>query len=247
VADNNQIADLLSNAMRTPEGPTDSAFYVGRILQYDTLTGTNVVEVQGNVFGDVRTLSSGIGLRYNSGDSVILIKKQTQWFILGKVGSVGGAAGSGLQSVQENFITNFGTSGVWADHPTGAKPVVTANIGSSRTALVFYRCNVKAKAGDHNIDASAYDPQCLVGISFAVSGASTIAPNVWAGQTVLLQVELSNMLGTGKVSGVLTTLAGFMPLTATQGLNPGLNTFTMKYNTAQTAEFQIGGITVVPL
>lgn len=246
MAQPDQIADLIATAMRGPQGPDDSGFHIGTVLSWNTLTGENIIEVQGQQIPNLRTLSSGIGIKYTAGETVVLIRKQTQWFILGKVGAVGGAVGSSLNDSQTNFLGTFGTSGSWNDLPTG--PVTsTVNIGSSRSALVFWRCNIKVRVGDTTFGANIYDPSASADVSFAVSGASSIAAGFWAGQQITLQGENYNTGGGGRMVAINSTVSGFMPVAAQHGLNKGQNTFSMKFRSSQTAEFFEPGITVLPL
>ena len=246
MANAREIAELLTRGVRGPEGPEDAAFHTGTVVSWDNVSGANTININGTIVSNVRTLSAGIGIRFNAGETVVLIRKQSQFFILGKVGSTGGTTGSGILSSQGTFITTFGTGGAWGNPPSGAGPSVNAYIGSSRSALVFFQCNIKCRVGDTGFASDVYDPLCLAAVSFEVTGASSIPADAWAGQTVLHQAEFYNA-GAGRMVAVLTTVSGSMSLFSGHGLNSGLNTFTMKYKTGQTAEFQYPSLTVVPL
>lgn len=247
MSNSKEIADLISSALSGPQGAEDAGFHVGTILQWDDLTGANIVQVQGVQFPNVRTLSAGIGIQYNSGETVVLIRKQSQWFILGKVGTVGGAVGSALQDNQLGFDLTFGTGGSWGNPPSGSpRPTISVNIGSSRAALVFIRCEIGVKVGDTGFGSDVYDPACVGDLSFEVTGASSIAPGFWSGQKVSNEAEFWNP-GPGQMHRSMMTVTGFMPVNAAHGLNAGLNTFTMKYRTSQTVQYRQPGITVIPL
>jgi hypothetical protein len=240
------IAEMLSAAARGPDGPEDAGFHTAVVLDWNDLTGANEIDLYGVTLTDVRTLTSGIGINFNAGDVVVLIRKQSQFFILGKVGSVGGSVGSALQDSQGSFDLTFGTGGAWGNPPSGPGPGVTVNIGSSRAALVFFRAEIGVKVGDTGFGSDVYDPDCVGDLSFEVSGATTIAPGFWSGQKVSNEAEFWNAAG-GQMHRSMMTVSGFMPVTAAHGLNAGLNTFTMKYRTSQTVQFRQPGITVVPL
>jgi hypothetical protein len=240
------IAEMLSSAARGPDGPEDAGFHTAIVYEWDDLTGANEVDLYGVRLNDVRTLTSGIGINYNPGDVVVLIRKQSQFFILGKVGSVGGSVGSALHDSQGSMDSTFGTGGAWGNPPSGAGPAVTVNIGSSRAALVFFRAEIGVRVGDTGFGADVYNPQCVGDLSFQVTGASSIAPGFWSGQKVSNEAEFWNP-GGGQMHRSMMTVSGFMPVNVNHGLNPGLNTFTMKYRTSQTVQYRQPGITVVPL
>jgi hypothetical protein len=246
VTDTRDIAAMLSAAARGPNGPEDSAFHTAVVLNWNDLTGANQIDLYGVTLSDVRTLTSGIGVNYNTGDVVVLIRKQSQFFILGKVGSVGGSVGSALHDNQLSFDDTFGTGGAWANLPTGPGPTVTVNIGSSRAALVFIRAEIGVRVGDTGFGSDIYDPFCGGDISFEVTGATSIPPGFWSGQKISNEAEFYNA-GGGQITRSMMTVTGFMPVNAAHGLNAGLNTFTMKYRTSQTVQFRQPGITVIPL
>lgn len=242
------LVDVIAKATQPPVGPEDSAFHTGVINTWNSLTGVNTVTVNGVILANLKALHSGIGIKFNAGDVVIVMRKGTQYFVMGKVSAPGGSAGSSIQENSRAFVTTFGTAGAWADHPAGAPQLlnVTAYIGSSRSCIVFYRANIKVRVGDTGFGADIYDPLCLAAVSFAVSGATTIAPDTFVGQASLFQMENFNA-GAGRMVAGLVTISGFMCMTSNHGLNQGTNTFTMKYKTGQTAEFQVPYLVVVPL
>lgn len=243
-----EIADLMTKGLQGPTGPEDSAFHTGVVNTWNTLSGVNTVTVNGVVLSNLKSLYSGVGISYQPNDVVVILRKQSQYFILGKVSTPGGTAPSTIQEGFFSFVTTFGTAGAWGNHPTlGAGPTSQVYIGSSRSCLVLFSANIKVRVGDTAFGPDIYDPLCLAAISFAVSGASTIAADAYLGQTALLQMENTNTGGGGKMVSTLTTVSGFMRLGPQHNLNVGLNTFTIKYKSGQTAEFQIPHLVVIPL
>lgn len=245
MANSKEVADLIAQGMRPPSGPRDLEMYTGVVLAWDTLTGENTILVNGTEMPDLRCLTSGIGVRFTVGETVVVIKKQTQYFILGRVSAP--QSTSGIRSDTNNMIQVFGTGGAWADAPGFPNdPQVQVYIGASQTCLVMYQARISVSVGDPTFGADIYDPTCLAAVSFAVSGASTIAPDTYVGQAALLECQFWNASSTQNVVP-LVSVSGFMVLDGSRGLNSGLNTFTMKYKTAQTAGFHTPSLVVIPL
>src|SRR5688500_2317523 len=246
MAQSREVADLIALGLSPPAGPRDISMYIGVVLAWDQSTGSNEILVDGTQLPDLRVLQSGIGMDYNVGETVVVLKKQTQYFILGRVSAPGAGAGSGIRSAGDNWIEFFGTSGAWADMPLESGPSVTAYIGASRSCLVQYRVGYAVRVGDTTFGAHIYDADCYGQVSFEVTGASNIPAGTWQGQRVLFGAEYWNTAPNQMHlhHGVAT---GFMHLTSAYGLNSGSNTFSMKYNTNRTLEWSEPFITVIPL
>lgn len=140
MADLNQIADLLSAGVKGPQGPEDSAFHTGVVRSWNSLTGANTVEVNGVLLPNLRTLRAGIGVAYTVGETVTILRKQTQYFILGKIAAVASGGSSGIQfgskqdthTYAQNLTPFFPSSGV----------TVSAYLSSSARALIILSSKV---------------------------------------------------------------------------------------------------------
>lgn len=249
MADANQIADLVSTALKGPEGPEDAGFHTGVIKSWAKDTGINVVTVNGVDLANLKSLQGGIPNYYTAGDVVVIMRKQTQFFILGRVASPGGAAGSGPVSNGSAFNAIFNTSNVWADNPGSPNtPQLTAYIGSTRSALVIFKCEIYVKAGDPGFGADVHNPLSEGGISFQVVGpGGTITAGTYASQAAYNRIEFWNP-GAGQAVQSLITAHGEFQIGPGSGIQAGLNTFTMKYKTqGGTAQFINPDMTVIPL
>jgi len=128
------ISDLVGTALKGPQGPDDSGFHTGIIRSWNIQTGANIVEINGVQLPNLRTLRTGIGVSYAAGETVVILRKQTQYFILGKVASVGGGSSSGVLSgfaADEAHYTHNPTP----FYPAGGQ-TISAYLGASARALV---------------------------------------------------------------------------------------------------------------
>lgn len=235
-----EIADLITQGMQGPTGAEDAAFHTGVIRSWDRQSGTNVVVINGVEISNLKALQGGIGIYYSAGDVVIIIRKQRQYFIMGKVAAPGGAAGSGVQFVTSPVNVQLNSTS-FTDLPSGPGPAVSAYIGSSRSAIIIWQCTLVTNGtrGD---------------IGFQVSGASSIPPAAFTGMTVWHSNRVFNQSGSMTV-GTETTLVGAYTIGPGAGLQTGLNTFQLKYRSEifdpvtspNGPRFMQPGLTVIPL
>ena len=216
---------------REPAGQRDIGLRLGTILAWDNLTGANTVDIEGQQFQDLKAIQGGIGIRYTPGDVVVIMKKQTTFFIFGRVASVGGAAGAAVVSDTNNLVYNTGSSGgSFANFPDNG-PVVTTYIGSSRRALLIW-----------SADCSVSQSKAEIG--WAVSGASTMASGSFAATTAQLAEQTTATV-------VAATVTGSYVMGSGAGLKTGVNTFTMQYRTelfgGTGANYGNRSLTVIPL
>lgn len=220
---------------KPPSGDRDIGMRQGVILAWNDLTGQNLVDVEGQLFQDLDVQMSGIGISYAVNDVVNIVRRQSRYFIQGKVGAVNGSAGSGVQEVLLNYSdTVTSTGGGWIDVPSGVVST-QAYIGSSQKALVFWRADISANNSTGEV-------------SWAVTGASSITVASHAGMSLVLN---ANTVGTPSTA-VKQTTTGVYTARAAIGLNQGLNTFTLKYRVAVSgsginAVFGSPQMTVIPL
>lgn len=146
---------------------------------------------------------------------------------------------------QAAFNTNNGSttaipygdlSGVTGPGDLNYGPAVTVNIGNSARALVVIGCQMQCTPTGSNDSKGA--------MSFAVSGATTIAPS--DGQGLVFFEQISDPTPINFLNWVFR--ASYMHMVT--GLNPGSNTFTAKYRadsgSGTTANFTDRTIVVMP-
>jgi hypothetical protein len=184
------------------------SWHTGVIVSWDELTGSNVVLVENQLFNDIRVLSVGLVQPFQPGDVVEIEVRGSQWFILGKVRMPG--AGSAEQIRSAEVLAYELAAGVFpfGDLATVGPVLEDVYVGSSRRCLV-------------TISAYIQVSQASARIGVQVSGSSTIAPAT--------KHTAVNFLNAGTGASGITSARTFM-LTAADGLNQGLNTFTAKYN-----------------
>lgn len=232
-----QIADLLTQGIRGPSGAEDAGFHTGTILSWDSTTGLNSVLVNNTALTNLKAVQAGIPARYSVGDTVMIVRKQTQYFILGKVAAPGGGAGSApVGNTIGTPVNQASTGGSFVDLTGSPGPSVSTYIGSNRAALILW--NFK------------YDGfQSTVEMGFEVSGANTMAPGAFGSTTVVAGF-------TSSVAPTYTTLstpAGTYLMGNSVLLSAGLTTFTAKYKVTTgtpgsvQANISNRSLTVIPL
>lgn len=245
------IADLISSSLRSPEGPEDAGFHTGLVLTWDRTTGLNTVQVNGVVMSNLKALQGGIPAWYATGDTVVIIRKQTQYFIMGRVAAPGFGAGSGPVSSGSGLNVVFNTANLWADAPGFANtPQITTYIGNSRACIVTMACEVYVRVGDPAFSPSGdvHNPLAEGGISVAITGATTIAPDTYAPQSAFNRLEYFNHSGALEVVQSLISINRTWMINPSVGLNVGSTTFTMKYKTqGGTVQFANPNLIVIPL
>lgn len=225
------IARLIMEGMKPPEGNNDLGFAQGQIIAWDELSGTNTVRIWNQDYNNLSALQSGIGVLFQPGDKVGLLRFQTTYFVLGKIAAPGAGAASQIRSATNNFQVNQPLQ-AFGDLTGSFGPELTnVYIGSSRRCLVLVTAQIAA-----NSTAGA--------MGFQVSGASSIVAS--ADQAAYVSGP----------SNTLSTIAGSTAqilLTSANGLNQGFNTFTAKYRivdaglgTGTGAIFRSRVITVIP-
>lgn len=227
-------------AAATPPGGADLAHYQGEILSWDESTGLNSVKVNGAAVSNMRVLQSGIGVTYQPGDTVMVEKRMTQWYILGKVAAPGASAGNQIQS---QTVAAYETTGSTAyTDLTTFGPSRTVYVGSSRRCLVMVSAYIQASG------TIATNGGYIGGVaSAAVSGASSIGHGrAYASFRLQALVQYAGPIyGAGGGSSV----AGLQLFTAADGLNQGNNTFTVQYKSDQSSPacgFEQRTLTVIP-
>lgn len=228
----NQIADLITAGMRGPTGNDDSGFYTGTVLAWDEVSGTNSVLVNNVPLNNLKSIQAGIGLLYAAGDTVMIVRKQTQYFVMGKISAPGGNNANQVKYAEISANESTGST-TYTDLATFG-PQLTINIGSSRRCLLLVgvRTNVAGTASNQYIGGSA---------TVNVTGESNIPVVGTTTSGILAQ--------TTPIVGLSVSCVRSFVLSAGNGLNPGPNTFTMQYKSnfaSPTCAFAERNITVIP-
>jgi len=230
-----QIADLITAGMRGPTGPEDAAFHTGVIQSWDESSGLNSVAINGVVLSNLRSVQSGIGVQYQVGDVVMVVRKQTQYFILGKVAAPGGSAANQIRYAEVSTLeTTASTS--YTDLATSGPIATNVYIPSSRRILLIVNCGIQAFAaapsGTLDIGGSA---------TINITGDSTL--------NVVGTVETTWRVGTANQGGGRTQVTRTWVMTAGNGINQGNHTFSMQYISKQSTVacgFFSRNFTVIP-
>jgi hypothetical protein len=234
--------------VRGPQGPEDSAFHTGQIVTWDRVTGANTVNIQGTIFPNVRSVHSTAvgGSWFQPGDTVLVIRKQTQWFILGRITTTNNAA-SGFQSqTLSSADVTMNTGGAWVSLTGFSNQPAVSAYTTEKGVIVIWSCTLGVDVKQTDFPAIA-NPSVEANASFAVSGASSIAAGAFTVMTTIVNHGLLNPPANFG-SNVLQTTTGIFAFGATAGLVPGLNTFTMKFRSLNgSGRFLCPGINVIPL
>lgn len=222
------IARLIMEGMKPPEGNNDIGWAQGEIISWDELSGVNTIRVFGQDYNNISSLQSGVGVLYQPGDKVGMLRFQTTYFVLGKIAAPGAGAASQIRSAEVATGHNVGVPTTYGDLPTLGPTLNNVYIGSSRRCLVM-------------VSAYLEGNQSFGNMSFQVSGASSIAPST----SNAAQNGTLNAVTVGNVSTRVKLL------TSGDGLNQGFNTFQAKYlvekyGTGTGAIFAIRSLTVIP-
>lgn len=178
-------------------------FAQGYVMAWDAIAGTNKIRIRGTEFDNLLSLvGSEVGL-IRVGDTVGVLRYLNTWAVLGRVEPPGVEQRAlGIHYAFETGVDDTASS-VFEDRNG---PEVSVYIGSSR------RCRV-------SLSMEALVENNLEYMSFRVTGASTIAPQVWRSLTV-----------GGPEIYIQATRE--VILTAADGLNEGLNVFKSMHRTS---------------
>lgn len=227
------IAALLVQGFQTQNnGNTDIGMHSGVVQTWDELTGLNSILINGNTFNNLSVLASSAITPFQTGDVVEIMRVQSQYFILGRVRAPGAGAAERIASARVASLQTVPNGGSMADLAGSAGPSVSLYVGSARRVLVIHNCEVFiGGVVDGGVGTS------LQGV--AVSGVSTMAA----------ETAITNAYGSG-TPGMGGSYTATTLVTATNGLNQGLNTFTAKYRAtaggAQSCQVNNRVLTVIP-
>lgn len=202
----------------------------GIIRAWNPETAENTVDVGGTLVQNLSILNTNEAVQLQPNDVVGILSvggPTASWAILGRLTIPGTAAAASALRMVSSRITAarddaMGTRNVdtYGDL-TGASvgPSVSVRISSSGMALVFWSAD-SGKVAWRRITTG--------GTSVAVSGATTVAANAAFSLGMYLEHPVSGDPGAATVAG--GSQSAMMHLFT--GLNPGINTFTLKYRHA---------------
>lgn len=214
---------LVQGFQQQATGNTDVGYHLGVVKSWDDATGINTVTVSGNDFSNLRVITAGPAVNIGAGDTVVILRYQTSYFIMGKVAAPG--AGAAIRAVS-GFISAAGTTSSvpYADLPTFG-PSVQAYVGSSGAVLVSLSAHFQ-------LDASTYGY-----MSVAMTGANTAVAQDFRAAVRNLAGAPADDFGNSHSFMVQIT-----------GLTPGLTTFTAKYRSSgANATFINRSLIVIPM
>lgn len=196
------IAALLVAGMQQQgNGNTDIGMHTGVVQAWDDTTGLNSVLINGSTFDNLSVITAGPAINIEAGDTVVIFRIQTQYFIFGKVAAAGASAA--MRSVSDFTAAGESTSSSTFTDLATVGPTVTAYVGPSKQALVMLSTSVTVPIA------------VTARMSFAISGASTQAAATFR----------SAHYFSGE-AGAIIRLSNIVQVV---DLTPGLNTFTAKY------------------
>lgn len=192
-------------------------FAQGKVIAWQPLDGTNTIRIQGVDFPNLPVMSSSEAVQIRVGDVVGCLKYLNTYMILGRVSppTVAAQRGGNITSVDHATVGNQSgvAQNVWLDKLGGPgatnPPTIAVNVGPARRALVW-------AGGSFAIQGGVFD------IAFKVTGASNLTPAV----PQIHYAEAGSDIPGGSLYTASTAVS---TLTATAGLNEGINYFTPQY------------------
>lgn len=82
---NDTLGQLLAELKTGSDQATSFDFHLGVVEAFDTTTGSNLIRIRGSSIPDVPLLNIGDTVNLNDGDTVVVLKYRTGYFILGRV------------------------------------------------------------------------------------------------------------------------------------------------------------------
>jgi hypothetical protein len=220
-----EIADLLTQGIQGPTGADDSGWHVGTIVTWDTSTGLNSVKILNTTLTNLKALTPSIGTEYAPGQTVLVVRKQTQYFILGPV-TVPGSAGSSPPTQVDTGGGNLsGTAGTWRDLDPGASVTPTLSVKlapSQRCLFMFGAANVRVFGCSVDASLIVTSP----GGNNVLANGGALLGQTW---TVSNQISLSNHTNAPGFKTFFTKTAPAATSQFTEVVYPGVNSVTMKY------------------
>lgn len=219
-------ADDLTPLLVPDAGPGETVrFGQGIVQAFDPITCTNTIRYRGAVLTDLPVLNTSEAVLLKPGSVVGILAWKNTYFILGRITIPNTPqAGTALDAIRVYSHAAYefaepSTGGSYVDLEGG--PVVPdVLISKSGRALVLVTATIVPRPQSTNGSA-------FLGMSFAVSGATTLSPDPTRERATALDADSGNV---GNEEA--TTTAVLLDGTVNPTLNPGLHTFTAKYKKA---------------
>lgn len=220
-----EIADLLTQGLQGPTGSDDSGWHVGKIVTWSASTGLNSVLIQGSVLTNLKALTPSIGTEYAPGQTVLVVRKQTQYFILGPVTTPGSAGSSPPTQVDSSGGVLSGTAGVWRDLDAGAGVSPTLNV----KLAPYQRCMFMFGAANVQVFGCKVESSIVItspGGSNVLAAPAALNGTTW---TVSNQISLSNRMTVPAFKTFFAQAASGQSSQFTEAVLPGVNAVSLKY------------------
>jgi hypothetical protein len=220
-----EIADLLTQGLQGPTGADDSGWHVGKIVTWSSSTGLNSVQIQGSILTNLKALTPSIGTEYAPGQTVLVVRKQTQYFILGPVTTPGSTGSSPPTQVDSTGGNLSGTAGVWRDLDGGASLSPTLNV----KLAPYQRCMFMFGAA--NVKVFGCGVECSIVITSPGGNNVLATPGALNGTTwtVANQISVSNRTTAPGFKTFFAQAAAGQSSQFTEAVLPGVNAVSLKY------------------
>lgn len=220
-----EIADLLTQGLQGPTGADDSGWHVGKIISWSSSTGLNSVLVNGATLTNLKALTPSIGTEYAPGQTVLIVRKQTQYFILGPVTTPGSIGSTPPTQVDASGGNLSGTANVWKDLDGGAalSPTMNVKLGPYQRCLFMFGCQ-DVRTWGAEVSGS------LV-VTSPGGGNKLATPAAILGQTwrVSNQISVSNFIRIPAFKTFFTQAGPNDGNPADNMVMPGINTVKIQY------------------
>lgn len=225
--------DLVPYLSRPDGGGNPLSFRQGTVIAWDQDTAENVIQVGSNLFENLPSLNTSEASLLVPGDVVGIMVSGSTWAVMGRMIIPGTPeAASSIRSITnriqaaEDPFAGTRNSTAWGDLTgVGAGPSVTVKIGSSGRALCFWSCELGQTLSAASGGVLVWETKNTPHVGVAVSGATTVAATDENALNVNLEYPSPGSANAAQSNFWLQ--ASMMHLFT--GLNPGNNTFTMKY------------------
>lgn len=219
-----EIADLITQGIAGPTGPDDSGWHVGKIITWSATTGLNSVLVNNTVLTNMRALAPSIGTEYHPGQSVLIVRKQTQYFILGPVQVPGSTGSSPPNQVDAAGGVLTGTAGVWRDLDAGGvSPSFNVTLAPYQRILLMW--------GADRVQVWGASAELSIVVTSPPGTNRLATPGNISGSTVRVanQISLSNYLYAPAFKTFITFASSGKTDPTTELATPGVNQLSLKY------------------
>jgi len=220
-----EIADLLTQGLQGPTGSDDSGWHVGKIITWSSSTGLNSVQIQGSVLTNLKALTPSIGTEYAPGQTVLVVRKQTQYFILGPVTTPGAAGSSPPTQIDSTGGSLTGTAGVWRDLDAGAGVSPSFNV----KLAPYQRCMFMFGAANVNLFGCMVEGGLVITSPGGVNKLATPGTVNGVSWFAANQISLSNRINVSTFKTFFIQASSGTTSPFADLISPGINTVSMKY------------------